>query len=94
LDYRLVWVLLIVPALILGLLSWPRIVRTVQERGLDYPRWGGHRVVLRHFQQILRDERDPERRALYRRWLWMSYAATGLGLLWLVFVLIGAVDRS
>jgi hypothetical protein len=91
LDYRLAWVLLIVPAIILGLLSWPPIVRTVQERGLQYPRWAGHAVVLRHFRRILRDERDPGRRVLYRRWLWMNYVATALGLLWLVFVLIGTM---
>jgi hypothetical protein len=94
LDYRLVWILLIVPAIILGLLSWPQIVRTVQERGLQCPRWAGHAVILRHFRQILRDERDPGRRVVYRRWLWMTYVATALGLLWLVFVLIGAVAMS
>jgi hypothetical protein len=92
-DFRLVWFLLLVPAIILGLLSWPHIVRTVRERGLNYPAWAGHVIVLRHFQQILREERDPGRRTQYRRWLWMSYAATGLGLLWIVFILAGGAGR-
>jgi hypothetical protein len=94
LDLALVWALLIVPAIILSLLSWPHILRTVQERGLDYPRWAGHAIVLRHFHQIVREEGDPVRRIQYRRWLWMSYAAMGLALLWVVLVLVGGVGRG
>jgi hypothetical protein len=92
LGFALVWAVLIVPAIILGLLSWPQILRTVQEHGLDYPRWAGHAVVLRHFHQIVREEKDPARRIQFRRWLWMSYVAMGLGLLWVALVLMGEVE--
>jgi hypothetical protein len=90
-DYRIIWLILIVPAIILGLLSWPAIIRTVRERGLEYPSWGGDAVVLAHFRQLLRQEPDPERRRQYRRWLLMTYAATALGILWIAFVLVGGV---
>ena len=90
-DYRTVWLILIVPAIVLGLLSWPQITRTVRERGLEYPAWGGHAVVLSHFRRLLREESNPERRGQYRRWLLMTYAATALGLLWLALVLMGGI---
>ena len=90
-DYRAIWIVLIVPALVLGLLSWPHIIRTVRARGLDYPAWGGHAVVLGHFRRLLREEVDPERRGQYRRWLLMTYAAGALGLLWVAFVLMGGL---
>jgi hypothetical protein len=37
--------MVIVPAIVLGLFSWPHITRTVRERGLEYPAWGGHALV-------------------------------------------------
>jgi hypothetical protein len=93
-DYRTVSFFLFVPAILLGLLSWPQITRTVRERGLDYPAWGGHGVVLRHFRRLIREESNPDLRRRYRRWLLMSYAATGLGLLWMAFVLSGGLLRG
>lgn len=89
-DLRAIWFVLIVPAIVLGLLSWPQIIRTVQQHGLDYPAWGGHGVVLRHFRRLVREEQDPEVRRKYRRWLLMTYVATTLALLWIAFVLMGA----
>jgi hypothetical protein len=32
-----------------------------RERGLEYPAWGGHAVVLSHFKRLLREESDRER---------------------------------
>ena len=93
-DFRTVWLVLIVPAIVLGLLSWPQIIRTVRQHGLEYPAWAGHGVVLSHFRRLVREERNPEVRRQYRRWLLMTYAATALGLLWIVFVLMGGPVRS
>jgi hypothetical protein len=90
-DYRAVWIVLIVPAIVLGLLSWPQITRAVRAQGLDYPAWGGHAVVLSHFRRLLRDELDPERRRQFRRWLLMTYAAGALSLLWIASVLMGGL---
>jgi hypothetical protein len=58
-DFRTVWLLLIVPAILLGLLSWPHIIRAVQEHGLEYPAWAGHGVVLSHFRRLVREEQNP-----------------------------------
>jgi hypothetical protein len=88
-DFRTVWLVLIVPAIVLGLLSWPHIIRAVQERGLEYPTWGGHAVVLNHFRRLVREEQNPEVRRQYRRWLLMTYVASALGLFWIAFVLMG-----
>ena len=93
-DFRTVWLVLIVPAIVLGLLSWPQVIRTVRQRGLEYPAWGGYGVVLSHFRRLAREERDPELRRQYRRWLLMSYVAIALALLWIAFVLMGSPLRS
>jgi hypothetical protein len=89
-DFRTVWLVLIVPAVALGLLSWPQIIRTVRQHGLDYPAWGGHGVVLGHFRRLLREEQNPDVRRQYRRWLLMTYAASTLALFWIAFVLLGS----
>jgi hypothetical protein len=88
-DLRTVWLLLIVPAILLGLLSWPHSIRAVQEHGLEYPPWAGHGVVLSHFRRLVREEQNPEVRRQYRRWLLMTYATSALGLVWIVFLLMG-----
>jgi hypothetical protein len=88
-DFRTVWLVLIVPAILLGLLSWPHIIRAVQKHGLEYPAWAGHGVVLNHFRRLVREEQNPEVRRQYRRWLLMTYAASALGLLWIAFLLMG-----
>jgi hypothetical protein len=93
-DFRTVWFVLIVPAIVLGLLSWPQILRTVRERGLEYPAWGGHGIVLSHFRRLVREESNPQLRRQYRRWLWMSYAASALAVLWIAFVLMGSPFKS
>ena len=88
-DFRTIWLVLIVPAIVLGLLSWPHIIRAVQQHGFECPAWGGHGVVLSHFRRLVREEQNPEVRRQYRRWLLMTYVATALGLLWIAFLLMG-----
>jgi hypothetical protein len=88
-DFRTVWIVLIAPAILLGLLSWPHIIRAVQEHGLEYPAWGGHGVVLSHFRRLAREEQSPEVRRQYRRWLLMTYAAGALGLSCIALLLMG-----
>ena len=92
-DFQTVWLLLIVPAVALGLLSWPQIIRAVRQHGLDYPTWGGHGVVLSHFRRLVREEQNPNVRSQYRRWLLMTYTASALAFLWILFVLLGSTSQ-
>lgn len=88
-----VFVICVVPPVLLGNWYWSQITAAIRESGRDYPRFGGHLLVILRYREVLEAETDPQRRthlaSIGRRCLLSSLPILG----WVAYLIVVATTR-
>ncbi|CAA9296686.1 MAG: hypothetical protein AVDCRST_MAG68-5 [uncultured Gemmatimonadetes bacterium] len=82
-----VFLIFMVPAGILGNLSWSRITAAVRGSGRAYPPIIGSLSIILQFIAVIREEQDPEKKREYKALLRRFALSTAPALAWVGYVL-------